>query len=136
MNLIKKIREILYNSKLDTADKLIEIEQSLPKLEGAEKQISEIFGAKCEVTNIGNDIVFDGSKFATYVDNPVLDNPNDIYYTCGCTWGVDKNGDRYHKRYHTINSPEKYNYLSHGDIIDEKARIKQYVKEALIELGY
>jgi hypothetical protein len=136
MNIIKKIRQILFNDKLDTADKLIEIEQALPKLTKAETQTAVVFGSLCEVRHEGNDVIFDGSKFAKYVDNPVLDNPDDIYYQCGCTWGVDKNGDRYHKKYHTIKSPHKYGYLSHGDIIDEKARIKQYVKEALIELGY
>lgn len=126
----------MFNDKLDVADKLIEIEQAIPKLVKTETHAAVVFGALCEVTQEGNDIIYDGSAFAKYVDNPVLEKPEDIYYVAGCTWGVDKNGDRYHKKYHTLKSPDKYGYLSHGDIIDEKARIKQYVKEALIELGY
>lgn len=36
--------------------------------------------------------------FGEYVYNPLLSNKEDLYYEgCGCTWGIDLNGDRYHK---------------------------------------
>ena len=47
MNIIKKIRQILSNEKLDLADKIIEIEGCLPKEK--EVEIGEIFGQTFQI---------------------------------------------------------------------------------------
>ena len=119
MSIIKKIRQILSNEKLDSADKIIEIESYLPKEK--EIEISEIF---------------------EHTDNPRLKNQNDLYYDgCGCTWGTDLDGKRYWKRYSRFitdsgRSNNRYYHLSEGDIINEKARIKKLVQECLYEIGF
>lgn len=139
MNIIQKIRAILFNEKLDMADKLSEIHDTLPKIEPAQPmQEGEIFGIKGYVKQVGSALIMDGSVGHDYIDNPRLANSDDIYYMgAGCTWGEDLDGNRYWKRYHSGKClRSEYNHLNHGDIINEKARIKEYVKEALRELGY
>jgi len=135
MNTIQKIREILQDETLDIADKLIEIEQCLPKEK--EVEVGEIFGQKCQIKREGNTITFDGGYGLKYTDNPRLQNSNDLYYTgYGCTWDTDLDGNRYWKRYHpsiTKNSENKN--LTYGDIVNEEARIKNIVKKCLSELG-
>lgn len=57
-----------------------------------------------------------------YVENPVLSDPNDIYYCgYGCTWDEDLNGNRYRKLYHP-EITERYHDdwpegLKKGDVI-------------------
>lgn len=137
MKLIQKIREILANNKFDLADKLIEIESLLPKEQSKEKEYAEIFGQKCEVKRDFNSLIFDGSTGCEYVDNPKLNNPDDIYYDgCGCTWGTDLDGKRFWKRYNAFNDRSRNSNLSHGDIVNEKARIKKLIMECLSEMGW
>ena len=139
MNIIKKIRQILSNEKIDLADKIIEIESCLPKEKDIE--MGEIFGQHCQIKREGNAIIFDGSAGCEYTDNPRLSNPDDIYYSgCGCTWDTDLDGKRYWKRYSQFitagdGRSGRYSHLSHGDIINEKARIKKLVHECLSEIG-
>lgn len=136
MNIIKRIRQILSNEKLDLADKIIEIESCLPKEK--EVEMGEIFGQPCQIKREGNAIIFDGSVGCEYTDNPRLKNPDDLYYSgCGCTWDIDLDGKRYWKRYSGFGSDRngRYSHLSHGDIINEKARIKKLVQECLSEIG-
>lgn len=136
MNIIKKIRQILSNEKLDLANKILEIESCLPKEK--EVEMGEIFGQPCQIKREGNGIIFDGSVGLEYTDNPRLNNNDDLYYTgCGCTWGTDLDGKRYWKRYSPfITGTSTYSHLSYGDIIEEKARIKKLVQECLSELGF
>lgn len=105
--------------------------------ESPDEGITELFGNTCKVTRVGNTTIYDGSYGQNYVDNPVLKNPNDIFYTgCGATWDVDDNGNRYWKRYNSSSiSNERYSHLSHGDIINEEARIKKIVRDVLKELN-
>jgi hypothetical protein len=139
MNIIKKIRQILSNEKLDLADKIIEIESCLPKEK--EVEMGEIFGQPCQIKREGNAIIFDGSVGCEYTDNPRLKNQDDFYYSgCGCTWDTDLDGKRYWKRYSPFVTERdgrsgRYSHLSYGDIIDEKARIKKLVQECLSEIG-
>ena len=139
MNIIKKIRQILNNEKLDLADKIIEIESCLPKEKEIEK--GEIFGQPCQIKREGNAIIFDGSAGCDYTDNPRLKNQDDLYYTgYGCTWGTDLDGKRFWKRYNPSITDRtfgnsRYSHLSYGDIINEKARIKKLVQECLSEIG-
>lgn len=135
MNIIKKIRQVLADEKLDLADKIIEIESCLPKEK--EVEMGEIFGHPCQIKREGNAIVFDGSVGCEYTDSPRLKNQDDLYYSgCGCTWGTDLDGKRYWKRYSCIMTKGSgYSHLSHGDIINEKARIKKLVQECLSEIG-
>lgn len=85
--------------------------------------------------------IIDSSIGCEYTDNPRLKNEDDLYYTgYGCTWGIDLDGKRYWKRYSPFITDKdskfkSYSHLSHGDIINEKARIKQLVKECLFEMG-
>jgi hypothetical protein len=134
MQVLKKIKQILSDQKLDLADKLIEIERLLPKTEPIE--VTEVFDGKCSVKREGNSIIFDGSYGQEYTDNPRLKNPDDLYYTgCGCTWDTDLDGIRFWKRYNPIITRDgRFNHLSYGDIINEKARIKKIVQECLNEL--
>lgn len=139
MKIIQKIKDILGNKNLDLADKLIEIENCLPKTN--EVEIGEIFGQKCQIKREGNAIIFDGSVGCEYTDNPRLKNAYDLYYTgCGCTWDTDLDGKRYWKRYSPFitdkNRPSEYRNLSIGDIINEKARIKKLIHECLQEMGF
>jgi len=139
MNIIKKIRQILSNEKLDLADKIIEIESCLPKKKDVE--MGEIFGQPCHIKREGNAIIFDGSVDCEYTDNPRLKNQDDLYYSgCGCNWDTDLDGERYWKRYSSFITDRdgrsgRYSHLSHGDIINEKARIKKLVQECLSEIG-
>lgn len=139
MNIIKRLRQILNNEKLDLADKIIEIENCLPKEK--EVEMGEIFGQPCQIKREGNAIIFDGSVGCEYTDNPRLKNQDDLYYSgCGCTWDTDLDGKRYWKRYSAFitdrdGRSSRYSHLSHGDIIDEKARIKKLVQECLSEMG-
>lgn len=129
--ILEKIREILENKNLDIADKICEIEKLLPE----KKETTNFLGANCEVRREGNAIIFDGSIGVEYVDNPRLKNEDDIFYIgCGCTFDTDLDGKRYWKRYHSMISGDRFSHLNHGDIIDEKARIKKIVKECLNEL--
>jgi hypothetical protein len=77
-------------------------------------------------------------KQSEYTDNPVLDNSDELYYSgAGCTWGTDKNGQKYWKRYSpaAIDShfTDKYDHLSIGDIVNEKARIEKIMREIIEE---
>jgi len=122
--IFKKIREILESTNLDIADKLCEIEMLIPK----ERKI---------VTNKTSNAIFNDSEVDEYIDNPRLENEDDLYYTgAGCAYGTDLDGKRYWKRYcATITEKDmrnmRYRHLMHGDIIDEKARIKKIVMECL-----
>jgi hypothetical protein len=73
-----------------------------------------------------------------YTDNPRLKNQDDLYYTgCGCTWDTDLDGIRFWKRYSSfLMEGNRYSHLSHGDIINEKARMKKLIKECLSEMDY
>ena len=131
--ILRKIREILENVKLDLADKICEINKVVPKKK--EKEMTTIFGAECEVKREGDMITFDGSAGVEYIDNPRLQTPSDLYYKgCGCTWDTDLDGKRYHKRYNGSGRSERYSHLSYGDIINEKARIKKIIMECLEEM--
>tara|TARA_R110000850_G_scaffold116989_1_gene233015 strand:- start:56 stop:463 length:408 start_codon:yes stop_codon:yes gene_type:complete len=134
MNIIKKIREILSNENLDLADKIIEIESTLPKEKV--KEYRDIFGQKCEIKREGNAVIFDGGAGFEYTDNPRLENQDDLYYTgCGCTWDTDLDGARYWKRYNpSVMRGDRYGHLSYGDIVNEKARMKKLIKECLSEM--
>lgn len=138
MDIIKKIRQILSNEKLDLADKIILIESCLPK---KEVEMGEIFGQTCQIKREGNVIIFDGRVGCEYTDNPRLKNPDDLYYSgCGCTWDTDLDGKIYWKRYSPFVTDKdgrsgRYSHLSYGDIIDEKERIKRLVQECLSEIG-
>lgn len=130
--MVDKIKKILY-SNLSPEDKIIEMTQLLPRIN---TEAVTVFGSECEVRREGNAVIYDGSmrNSIEYVDNPVLKNPDDIYYSgCGTTWGKDDNGDRYWKRYNKFgkrfSDKEQYPHLNHGDIIDEEARIKKYFKK-------
>lgn len=68
-----------------------------------------------------------------YVSNPVLSDPNDIYYSgYGCTWDEDLNGNRYRKLYHP-EITECYHDdwpegLKQGDVIpDSKSDVRHLV---------
>ena len=50
MNIIKRIRQILSNEKLDLADKIIEIESCLPKEKEVETEAKKSKDGKEEVT--------------------------------------------------------------------------------------
>jgi hypothetical protein len=134
MNIIKKIRQILNNEKLDLADKIIEIESCLPKEK--EVEMGEIFGQPCQIKREGKAIIFNGSVGCEYTDNPRLKNQDDLYYSgCGCTWDTDLDGKRYWKRYNpSVMRSDRYGHLSYGDIVNEKARIKKLIKECLSEM--
>jgi hypothetical protein len=45
---------------------------------------------------------------------PNLPERDEIYYDCGCTWGVDLDGNRYHKIRKGTNVPYKF-----GELIDQ-----------------
>ncbi len=94
-----KIREILDNNSLSLADKLIEIDK-LTKIEEPEL-ISTPFGA---AYMDGKTLVIDGRLNGTvvYTDTPRLAHKEEIYYSGGCTWGVDLDGKRYHKLYNSF----------------------------------
>lgn len=136
MNFISKIRSILSDNRFDLADKICEIEKALPIKKGV--GVVEFLGSSCTITKEGNAIIIDGSAGFEYIDNPRLENRDDLYYEgCGCTWGIDLDGNRYWKRYSPFmgrNSNDRYAHLSFGDIIDEKARMKKLIIECLNEL--
>lgn len=134
MNILKKIKEILNDSKLDSSDKLIEINSIIPKEKVTETV--ELFGNTCEVKREGNTIIYDGSYGVEYTDTPRLENQDDIYYTgCGCTWDTDLDGKRYYKRYCYAyireSAREDYKHLEHNDIIDNDARLEYQVIKIL-----
>ena len=79
-----KVRNILRNTTLYLADKLIEMQKYLPKSE--DLGMTTVFGQKCGVRKEGNTRIFDGSAGHDYIDNPRLENPEDLYYSgYGCT---------------------------------------------------
>ena len=60
--------------------------------------MTTVFGQKCGVRKEVNTLIFDGSAGHDYIDNPRLENPEDLYYSgYGCTWGIDLDGKRYWK---------------------------------------
>lgn len=75
-----------------------------------------------------------------YIDNPRLENEDELYYEgAGTTWGIDLDGNRYWKRYSSCSirthfNNDSYSHLSHGDIINEKARVRRIVAELFNEL--
>jgi hypothetical protein len=126
-----KIKAILYNNELCPEDKLIEIQQLLPK---DNIEVGEIFGQPCTITRKGNDIIYNGAH-GEYTNTPRLVNPGDIYYTgYGCTWGIDLDDRRYWKTYHPGITKNGYRHLALGDIVNEKARIQAIVREYLNEM--
>ena len=131
MSTLKKIKEILYNSSLSIEDKLLEIQQQLPENKDVPIEMFGIEGRK-----VGNSMIFDGSLGYDYIDNPELDNPDDIYYSgCGCTWDTDKNGNRYWKLYSGHSRGDRFHHLDDGDIINNKARTKKMITDILKEMG-
>jgi hypothetical protein len=140
MNIIKRIRSILANKSISAEDKLIEIHSTLPK-ESVKEYADAGFGlGYMQLRRVGRTVIFDGGDDVDHTtDTPLLKNEKDFYYSgCGCTWGVDLEGNRYWKRYHPshLHFPSTdYNHLKEGDIVNEQARIDYMVKKSLEKFG-
>jgi hypothetical protein len=101
------------------------------------EEIINAFGTECKATTVGNTTIIDGSYGKTYVDNPILKDPDDLYYTgSGATWDTDSDGNRYWKRYHPLKTiGDQYRHLNYGDIVNERARIESIVRDVIKELS-
>lgn len=90
------------------------------------------------LTSKASTYIIDGVE---YTDKPRLRNPDDLYYSGrGTTWDIDLDGMRYWKRYSgfATNIGEmktRWSHLSHGDIINERARIQKIVIETLAQMN-
>ena len=76
-------------------------------------------------------------SYIEYTDKPNLCDPELLYYTgTGPTWGEDLDGKRYWKRYWpSTTKGDRFAHLSPGDIVNERARIKQIVSDLIDNRG-
>ena len=111
---------------------LVPEEPSFEQFDEAWIKIFDYKFEECEVNVIGdvsfqvktsNSSCFHGG-FGEHIYEPTLKDPDDIYYEgCGCTWGTDLNGIRYHKVDETTGLPVKFNEVKSVEII------RRYIKQ-------